>query len=121
MKTLITKMLTSLGLGENQMNGLLDFFAGVLLVTLPWFFVSDANTKVLAAIMITGSGLILYAIFTDYRHGLLRYIGHKVHETLDLTMGVTLMAMFPLKYTLTTTTVLLSFTGLALILGLYFI
>jgi len=117
MKTIVTKLLAPLGFGENQMNGLIDFFAGFLLVTLPWFFVSDANIRMLALIMVAGSGLVLYSIFTDYRHGLLRYIGRKIHETLDLTLGITLMALFPLKYT----TLFLSFTGLILIVGIYFI
>lgn len=119
MKTFVNKMLSPLGLGENHVNGLLDFFAGCLLVTLPWFFVNDANIRLLAVIMVAGSGLILHAIFTDYRQGLIRLAARKVHQTLDLTLGITLMALFPLKYTLTG--VLLSFTGVLLLAGLYFL
>jgi hypothetical protein len=97
MKILINRLLTPLGLDLNQSSGLLDFAIGVLMVIMPWFYVQDGNIRSLAAIMTLGSGLILFSIFTDYKYGILKYIGQKLHNAMDLTIGITLMALFPLK------------------------
>lgn len=117
MTTVINKMLSPLGFDDNQNGGLIDFVAGVLLVILPWFFVSENNIRPLAGFMIAGSALILYAIFTDYRRGLLKAAVKGIQELTDLLMGVTLMALFPAKYSLAG--VLLSFCGVVVLAGIY--
>jgi hypothetical protein len=97
MKIFINRLLAPLGLESNQSSGLLDFVTGIILVIVPWFYVQDANIRSLAAVMTIGSALILYSIFTDYKYGIIKFIAHKVHDALDLTIGITLMALFPLK------------------------
>jgi hypothetical protein len=97
MKIAINRLLAPLGLESNQTSGLLDFSIGIVLVIAPWFYVQEAHIRSLAAIMATGSALILYSIFTDYRYGIIKFIAQKIHEALDLTIGITIMALFPLK------------------------
>ena len=97
MKLFINRILTPLGLDLNQSSGLLDFALGVILVIMPWFYVQEANIRSLAAVMTIGSALILFSIFTDYKYGIVKFVGQKIHEALDLTIGITMMALFPLK------------------------
>lgn len=94
---LFIRLLTPLGLDINQSSGLLDFALGILLVILPWFYVQDANIRSLAAVMTIGSGLILFSIFTDYKYGIIKFLAQKIHEALELTISITLMALLPLK------------------------
>jgi len=102
MKILINRLLTPLGLEFNQTSGLLDFAIGILLVILPWFYVQYGNVRTLAAFMVFGSGMILYSIFTDYKNGIVKYLALKIHDALELTIGVTLMALFPINRNSTT-------------------
>jgi hypothetical protein len=97
MKIFINRLLAPLGLEEKQSSGLLDFATGIILVIMPWFYVGGTGIGSLAAIMAIGSALILYSIFTDYRYGIIKFIALKIHEALDLTIGITIMALFPLK------------------------
>ena len=94
---IINRLLTPLGLDLNQSSGLLDFAIGIILVIMPWFYVQEGNIQSLATMMAIGSAFILYSIFTDYRYGIIKFIALKVHEALDLTISVTMMALFPLK------------------------
>jgi hypothetical protein len=97
MKIFINRLLTPLGLDLNQSSGLLDFVTGIILVIVPWFYVQEGNIRSLATMMAIGSAFILYSIFTDYRYGIIKFIALKVHEALDLTISITMMALFPLK------------------------
>jgi hypothetical protein len=94
---LFIRLLTPLGLDINQSSGLLDFVLGILLVITPWFYVQDANVRSLAAVMTIGSGLILFSIFTDYKYGIVKFLAQKIHEALELTISITMMALLPLK------------------------
>ena len=117
MKVIVNKVLSPLGLDLNQINGFLDFIIGFILVIMPWFYVTEGNIRSLAIVMIIGSALILYSIFTDYKQGIVRLLARKIHEALDLTLGITFMALFPVKYTMTG--LLLSFSGIIIFLGIY--
>ncbi len=117
MKAIVHNILRPLGFDRNQAGGFLDFIAGVALVIMPWFYVSENNIKLLATIMVLGSALILYAIFTDYKHGIIKYVIRNIHEALDQTIGVTMMALFPVKYSVPH--LLLSLLGLLLCTGIY--
>lgn len=97
MKIVINRLLAPLGFESNQSSGLLDFAIGIILVVVPWFYVQDANIRSLAVVMTIGSALILYSIFTDYKYGILKFIAQKIHDALDLTISITLMALSPLK------------------------
>jgi drug/metabolite transporter (DMT)-like permease len=97
MKLIVSKLLRPMGLERNQAAGLIDFFIGILMVVAPWFYVDDTNVNLLAIAFLTGACLILYAIFTDYRKGLIAGLARKIHDALDLTVGVTVMALFPVK------------------------
>ncbi|MFA6059407.1 MAG: hypothetical protein WC756_14470 [Taibaiella sp.] len=97
MKIVINRLLAPLGLESNQSSGLLDFAIGVILIIVPWFYVQDANIRSLAIVMTIGSALILYSIFTDYRYGIFKFIAQKIHDALDLTISITLMALSPLR------------------------
>jgi hypothetical protein len=97
MKVFINRLLAPLGLEVNQSSGLLDFVIGIVLVIVPWFYIQDTNIRSLATIMTIGSALILYSIFTDYKYGIIKFIAQKIHEALDLTIGITIMALVPLK------------------------
>jgi hypothetical protein len=94
---IINRLLTPLGLDLNQSSGLLDFATGIILVIMPWFYVQEGNIRSLATMMGIGSAFILYSIFTDYRYGIIKFIALKIHEALDLTISITMMALFPLK------------------------
>lgn len=117
MKIIVNKFLSPFGLDISQLNGFLDFVIGFLLVILPWFYVSENNIQSLVTLMSIGSALILYSIFTDYRHGLIKFVATQVHKALDTTLGVTLMALWPMQ--LTMTGVLLSFGGLLVLIGTF--
>lgn len=97
MKIFINRLLAPLGLELNQSGGLLDFATGIILVIMPWFYVGDKDISSLAAVVAIGFVLILYSIFTDYRYGIIKFIVLKIHEALDLTVSITMMALFPLK------------------------
>jgi hypothetical protein len=94
---IINRLLTPLGFDLNQSSGLLDFATGIILVIMPWFYVQEGNIRSLATMMAIGAAFILYSIFTDYRYGIIKFIALKIHEALDLTISVTMMALFPLK------------------------
>jgi len=97
---IIHRLLLPFGLKLDQ-TGILDFLLGFILVTAPWFFVGENNLNALATVMAIGSVLILYSIFTDYKHGIVWFIARKIHAALDLTLGVTLMAIWSIGYTIT--------------------
>lgn len=117
MKAIVHNALRPLGFDLNQTGGFLDFIAGVALVIMPWFYVAESNIKFLAAIMVVGSGLILYAIFTDYKRGIIPFVARNIHEALDQMIGVTIMAIFPVRYSVVH--LLLSFLGLLFCAGIY--
>lgn len=117
MKVIVNKFLVPFGLDINQLNGLLDFAVGFLMVILPWFYVGDSNIQSLATMMVAGSALILYAIFTDYRRGLIRMLAARIHKALDTTLGVTFMALWPMQFTLTG--VLLGCGGILVLVGTF--
>lgn len=94
---IINRLLTPLGLDLNQSSGLLDFATGIILVIMPWFYIQEGNIRSLATMMAIGVAFILYSIFTDYRYGIIKFIALKIHEALDLTVSITMMALFPLK------------------------
>lgn len=109
-----------MGLEWKQVTGLIDFCVGILMVIAPWFYVADANVNLLAIAFLTGACMILYAIFTDYRKGLIAALGRKIHEALDLTVGVTVMALFPVKIStlgLISSALVIAGLGLAFIIG----
>lgn len=97
----MNRLLIPLGMDPSQSNGLLDFITGIILIIMPWFYVQEASLRSLITVMTIGSVLILYSIFTDYKSGVIKFIALKIHEALDLTIGVTTMALFPLKLSMT--------------------
>lgn len=117
MKIIIHKFLSPFGLDINQVSGFLDFIMGFLLVIMPWFYLRENNMQSMITLMITGSALILYAIFTDYRHGLIKFIAAKIHKALDTTLGVTFMALWPMQFTMTG--VLLGCGGILALVGAF--
>ena len=119
MKIIISKVLSPFGLDINQIYGFLDFIVGFILITMPWFYVHDNNLQMLAIVIVSGSALILYSIFTDYRRGIIKYMAQKIHQALDITLGVTFMAIWPLQFTITGVAV--SCLGLIVLAGAYFL
>lgn len=101
MRTFVDKLLTPLGMDVNQMNGFWDFIIGFILIIMPWFYVQEGNIQSLAIVMTVGSALILYSIFTDYKYGIIRFLAKKIHEVLLLTIGITIMALWPTKVSIT--------------------
>ena len=96
---IINSLLVPLGLEANQASGILDFILGFILVIMTWFFVQENNMQLLVSVMGTGSALVLYSIFTDYKYGILRFIARKIHEAMNLTLGITFMALWSIGFT----------------------
>lgn len=119
MKVIISKVLSPFGLDVNQIYGFLDFILGFLLITTPWFYFNDTNVQVLAAVIISGAALILYSIFTDYKKGILKFLGQKIHNALDITVGVTLMALWPISFK--PVNLVIIFAGFITLLGAFLI
>ncbi len=117
MKVIITKVLSPFGLDTNQVYGFCDFILGFLLITMPWFNYHDSNLLTLTLTITSGAALILYSIFTDYNKGILKFIAQKIHQALDITLGVTFMALIPAQSVFTSFAI--SCLGAAILFGAY--
>lgn len=93
MKKIGQKLLAVSGLATDQFYGIVDYIIGVLLITLPWFFVNEYNMNALLFIMFCGIILIVYSMFTDYRYGLIRWISIRLNIFLDVSAGMGFIAL----------------------------
>jgi len=92
MRKVSRKLLLLFGLAPDQFYGMLDYIAGVALITLPWFFVNEHNMEVLLFIMSSGILLTVYCIFTDYRFSIIRWLLLRIIIVPDIAAAICLVA-----------------------------
>lgn len=73
-------------------HGLLDYLSGILLIISPWIFDFTAGGALQWIPVISGIIILCLALCTRYEAGLLKLIHLRTHLTLDVVMGLFLLA-----------------------------
>lgn len=93
MKAIMNKVLTPMGFEANQIYGLIDFLIGFFMIVMPWFYANERNILFQSIIMVIGSTLVLYSIFTDYRQGFIKRALQIMQKALNTTLGIPVMLL----------------------------
>jgi len=73
-------------------HGIMDYFMGVLLISMPWLFGFSENGAETWVPVVLGAGVLLYSMLTDYETSVARIIPFRIHLTLDMLGGAFLAA-----------------------------
>jgi hypothetical protein len=80
-----------------KIHGVLDYFAGVFLMSAPWILGFAQNGAETWVPVVIGAAAIIYSLLTNYEMGVSRTISMPVHLALDVVSGI-LLALSPLLF-----------------------
>lgn len=72
-------------------HNILDYVAGAVLILVPYIFGFGDLEVARSSMMLAGTALILYSLFTNYYYSLMRVVPLGVHMTFDAITGVFVM------------------------------
>jgi len=64
-----------------------DYVIGIWLIAVPWIFDLGEYPMPTVVSLVTGLGIIVYSLFTNYEFGWVRLIPDELHSFVDLATG----------------------------------
>src|SRR5688572_6863704 len=73
---------------STKVHGVLDYLMGIILIASPWVFGFAHMGAETWVPVISGAGVILYSLITNYEYGITKGISMGTHLGLDIVSGM---------------------------------